>query len=221
MAYKIPYVGSERKQKIVFKAPVKAPLSERQKISCVPNYLPPLPEVKKDLRPIEIPRMTESLRKILLEVAEEKNVHPNDIVGVTRSAKVVAARRDFVWRARNETNASFPRIGEALNRDHTTALYHYQYKLAWINNEEPKARKRSYVRELAKLDAQTELSDRQIKVRSLILRGFKNAEIAVELGVSMSLIKHDKRAIKKLHPIPEKFVPLPIYRQPKPRNIKL
>lgn len=204
MAYKFPYAGSEEKPRVVFRPPVKKPKAPaKQKISCVPDGLPDLPDVRKDIRPIDIPRMTDALRKVLLDVAEKMNVHPNDIVGSCREQKLTDARREFVWRARHETNSSFPRIGRAIGRDHTTALYHYQYKEACVNNEDPhKIRSQGIKRYQASVETQTELNERQVQIRGLILRGYKNPDIAAAIGVSISSVKYDRRVIKKLNPIP-------------------
>lgn len=194
MAYKFSYAGAEKKPRVVFKFDPETPI-----------YVVTTSDVVIDMRPIELPAMPDSLRRIILEVAQKLNIHPNEIVGKGRTEPVVQARREFVWRARQETNYSFPRIGRALNRDHTTALYHYQYMQAWYNNEDPRKKIEARIRSHTRLENLTELTERQRKVRSLIIRGYKNPEIAVEVGVSVSAIKHDRRAIKKLHPLPEVY----------------
>lgn len=202
MAYKFPYAGSEEKQPLVVRIPKKKP-EVRPIISCVPDYIPPLPEKKLDIRPINIPPMADSLKKILLSVAEKRNVHPNDIVGIGQSVAVVEARRDFIWEARTTTKASFPQIGRAIKRDHTTVIYHYSYAEAKLNNEDPRklqeARRRLYKR----VKNQTELNERQTLVRGFVLRGYTTAQIAVELGVSLTTVKMDKQAIRRLQPIPD------------------
>lgn len=73
----------------------------------------------------ELPPMPDSLRRIMLEVCLSYRVIPNELVGKKRNKVLVLARSEFVKRARNETDASFPRIGKAINKDHTTVIYAY------------------------------------------------------------------------------------------------
>ena len=197
MAFKFAYAGAEIKPRVVFKAPPEDSPRNRHRIANMPR------DIVADLRPLDLPAMPDSLRAILLDVGQKLNIHPNDIVGRGRTDPLVEARREFVWRARHETHYSFPRIGRAMNRDHTTALYHYHYMQAWHNNEEPQKKVEARERSHARLENLTELTERQRKVRGFIIRGYKNPEIAVEMGLSISAIKHDRRAIKKLHPLPE------------------
>lgn len=115
MAYLFPYAGSERKPALVVKKLKKEP----KKVAAPP----PPPPAPQDLRPIELPVMPESLRKILLEVCEHHNVHPNDVAGMSRAAKFINARRHYVVRARHETDHSYPRIARAIRKDHTSAVH--------------------------------------------------------------------------------------------------
>ena len=71
----------------------------------------------------ELPVMSDLLRHILLEVCLAYRVVPNELVGKKRNKVLVLARAEFIKRARNETNASFPRIGRAINKDHTTVIH--------------------------------------------------------------------------------------------------
>lgn len=72
-----------------------------------------------------LPPMSQLLKKILLEVCLAYRVIPNELVGKKRNKVLVLARAEFVKRARNETDASFPRIGKAINKDHTTVIHAY------------------------------------------------------------------------------------------------
>lgn len=118
MAYLFPYAGSERQRKSVKSEMPPA----RREIDAAP---PPPPPAPQDLRPIELPVMPESLRKILLEVCEHHNVHPNDVAGMSHAAKFINARRHYVVRARHETDHSYPRIARAIRKDHTSAVHAY------------------------------------------------------------------------------------------------
>ena len=179
MVYKIPYAGAEPTQKAT---------------------------IKKDVRPLAIPPCPESLRKLLLEICQELDTHPNDVVGTSRSPIHVQAREEFIWRARTETNASFARIAKVLNRDHSTAVYHFQYRKARLNGANPVDK---WARKKPVFDVRynpSQLNERQEMVRSLSLRGFNKYEIAAELGVSVTIIKRDKKFIDILRPLPKKLM---------------
>ena len=112
MSYLFPYAGSERKPPMTMRKLAERPV----------DAAPPEPAPVQDNRPVELPAMPESLRKILIEVCAHHNAHPNDVIGLSCAARFVCARRHFVVRARNETEHSFPRIARVLRRDHTTAV---------------------------------------------------------------------------------------------------
>ena len=178
MVYKIPYAGAE---------------------------LTPTTTIKKDVRPLAIPTCPESLRKLLIEICRELDVHPNDVVGTSRSPKHVQAREEFIWRARIETNASFSRIAKVIDRDHSTAVYHFQYRKARLTGANPvdKWARKKPVFDVK--DNPAQLNQRQEMVRSLSLRGFNNYEISAELGVSVTIVKNDKKFIDILRPLPTKL----------------
>lgn len=178
MVYKIPYAGAEPIQKTT---------------------------VTKDVRPLAIPTCPESLRKLLIEICRELDVHPNDVVGTSRSPKHVQAREEFIWRARIETNASFPRIAKVINKDHSTAVYHFQYRKARLTGANPvdKWSRKKPVFDVK--DNPAQLNQRQEMVRSLSLRGFNNYEISAELGVSITTVKKDKKFIDILRPLPKEL----------------
>jgi hypothetical protein len=71
----------------------------------------------------DLPVMSHVLKQILLEVCLAYRVIPNELVGKKRNKVLVLARAEFVKRARGETDASFPRIGRAINKDHTTVIH--------------------------------------------------------------------------------------------------
>jgi len=61
---------------------------------------------------------------VIEAVADFYSLSPEDLKGRSRSQKVVKPRQIAVYLAREETQASLPKIGEALGgRDHTTVLY--------------------------------------------------------------------------------------------------
>ena len=67
-----------------------------------------------------------SLKTILLEVCEKYDQDPYDVISPKRDMEFVHTRREFIWRARQETNASFTRIARVLRRDHSTVIHAYQ-----------------------------------------------------------------------------------------------
>jgi chromosomal replication initiator protein len=65
-----------------------------------------------------------TLEDILFVVARHYNVSEEDLLGRSRRKEVAQARQVVMYLAREETNASLPKIGQALGgRDHTTVLY--------------------------------------------------------------------------------------------------
>ena len=62
-----------------------------------------------------------STYEIMRQVASETGISINDLRGPRRWAEIVKARRLAAVRLR-EAGATYPRIGRALNRHHTTAM---------------------------------------------------------------------------------------------------
>ena len=61
--------------------------------------------------------------RIKRETAEKHGVTVAKIDGPRRSEKIVHARQEAMWRAKNETNLSFPSLGKLFDRDHTTVMW--------------------------------------------------------------------------------------------------
>jgi chromosomal replication initiator protein len=65
-----------------------------------------------------------TLEDILCAVARHYNIGESDLLGRGRRKEVALARQMVMYLAREETNASLPKIGQALGgRDHSTVLY--------------------------------------------------------------------------------------------------
>ena len=205
MTYKIPYAGADVFRKRVYINALQKAGKQKEKkvdvnsvdIKC--SFLP----TKVDNRPLNIPGCPNSLRKILLDVCAEFIAHPNDVVGLSREVAMVKVRQEFIWRCKNEGNASFTRIGKILNRDHSTMVYHYHCRKARqdiATLDDPKVMK------IAQYSAKEKHTDilnyRQELVRNLIIDGYNNYEIAVKLNISTTAVKNDKRVIRKINPIP-------------------
>jgi DNA-binding NarL/FixJ family response regulator len=122
--------------------------------------------------------MRASLKSLLVDVCRARCVPLEDVVGPSHGRVFVEARREFVKRARRELKVSYPVIGRAMNRDHTTALHLY--------NTEP-----------VLLKSQTgALSRRERDILALIKMGYGRARIAVHLNISEDTVGRYMRSIK-------------------------
>jgi chromosomal replication initiation ATPase DnaA len=91
----------------------------------------PAPEPQRDILEIASKPDVEAFvfrpEAIIKEVAKKHRITIADIKGPWRKKELVAARMECVWRLRQETNFSFPRIARAIGRaDHTSALHLYK-----------------------------------------------------------------------------------------------
>lgn len=67
--------------------------------------------------------MDDPMPAILGAVGAEFDVSQQDLLGGTRSARVVLARHTAMYLARRLTDMTYPEIGRAFNgRDHTTVI---------------------------------------------------------------------------------------------------
>jgi len=65
-----------------------------------------------------------SVARIIHRISEYTGVSAKEIKGPYRGKSVARARFGVYYLARNHTNKSFPKIGEAVGRrDHTTIMY--------------------------------------------------------------------------------------------------
>jgi hypothetical protein len=63
------------------------------------------------------------MHRVIHEVARFALMSPSDIVGPSRERKFAYARQLAMMICHEYTNASFPEIGRAFNRDHSTVMY--------------------------------------------------------------------------------------------------
>jgi chromosomal replication initiation ATPase DnaA len=63
------------------------------------------------------------IRDIIAEVADEFEMSPSDILDRKRKPKYVSARYKAMWRARQETDASYLKLARIFKRDHTTVIH--------------------------------------------------------------------------------------------------
>lgn len=82
--------------------------------------------VEMALSDVLTPQTTLSPEEIVAEVAEYYNMETEALRGRKRSRPIARSRQIAMYLAREETQASLPQIGDALERDHTTVLYGYE-----------------------------------------------------------------------------------------------
>lgn len=68
-------------------------------------------------------RQTCSIESIVSEVSHYFGIPGYDILSERQSAALVEARHCAMWLARHLTPYSYPRIGRAFDRDHTTVMH--------------------------------------------------------------------------------------------------
>lgn len=71
-----------------------------------------------------LPVLRDGLAQIMQAVCREYHLHHADLVSPKRAPMLIAARKDFIIKAK-QAGYSFPVIGRAIRRHHATALYHY------------------------------------------------------------------------------------------------
>ena len=122
--------------------------------------------------------MRASLKSLLVDVCRSRCIAVDDLVGRSRARVLIDARREFVKRARRELNMSYPVIGRAMNRDHTTALYLYK-------SESPPLKPKDGC-----------LTRSEKKVQALLRMGRTYAWIADYLNLKEDTVSRYARAIK-------------------------
>lgn len=82
-------------------------------------------DLKVEAKPSNPPiRQRLTMREIIDEVAIKHGLSVLDIISERRERHVVIARHEAMWRCKNETIFSFPRIGKVLGgRDHSTVIH--------------------------------------------------------------------------------------------------
>ena len=83
------------------------------------------------------------IRDIIAEVADEFQLFPSDIVSHKRRSKIVKARQKAMWRARQETDASYLKLARIFKRDHTTVIHGVRCWKAKLDGKQYKRAKRA------------------------------------------------------------------------------
>lgn len=72
--------------------------------------------------------MKEQIEKIIREVAEKHELPVERLLGRQRSGELIPARVEIAVRLRNELKMSYPQIGRAMGRDHSSIMYYIKWK---------------------------------------------------------------------------------------------
>ena len=122
--------------------------------------------------------MRASLKSLLVDVCATRGVAMEDVVGRTGGRVIVEARREFVKRARGDLKMSYPVIGRAINRDHTTAINLYK--------RDPISLKPRH----------GALSPREKAVQALMRMGYGRERIAAYLNLQQETVGRYMRSIR-------------------------
>lgn len=115
------WLQAEMLAAVIVQLPPPPPMRERQSQPAPPPTLPPPPPRQVWEGPqIEV---RAKLPKLLAEVAAKHNLSPHALKSHSRNSRLCAARFEFAYRAATETTLSYPQIGRAINRDHTSIIH--------------------------------------------------------------------------------------------------
>ncbi len=70
-----------------------------------------------------IGRVRPTLREIVAEAARDAGLRVDDLTGESRTAPIVDARQQYMYRAAKLTTRSLPQIGAFINRHHSTVIH--------------------------------------------------------------------------------------------------
>jgi hypothetical protein len=107
--------------------PVEVVAQPEAVVECLANQITFNPEPDEP----EPPRITG--RQILREVAAKHELELIALSSRGQQRPLVNARKEFCYRAMNETQLSIPQIARFINRDHTVVIYSATY-YAYANN---------------------------------------------------------------------------------------
>ena len=84
------------------------------KIRVEPDFSQPEPKIRVE---------PDFRKRIIAECAAEFGITANDILGNSRVAHIVMARRKAAWIFHQRGTMSYPQIGRILNKDHSTIIH--------------------------------------------------------------------------------------------------
>ena len=107
------------------------------------SYIPVYPEPQRPVDPLDETESQVNIRwkRIVREVCIKHNISLTDIRSHRRAYPIVAARREAMYRLRNETLMSLPEIGRRMGGfDHSTAMHSIAKHEAILKAETEEAR---------------------------------------------------------------------------------
>jgi hypothetical protein len=122
MAYMFPYAGADAKHIRKLRS---TPLPKPPKTPKTPKAEPlaPIVVAPEQFTDIDIPPITSHMRRILFDTCVKYDVHPNAVVGTTRSVKITMARWEYCYRCHRELGKAYAHIGRTINKDHASVRY--------------------------------------------------------------------------------------------------
>lgn len=110
-----------------------------------------------------------SMKAIIAEVAEKHGFTPLDIRSPRREVALVKARHEAMWRARQETEFSYPKISRFFKRDHTSTMHgirkHEERMAQQAASHDPKANISRYIAKALPL-ASTAVQNNNIRINN-------------------------------------------------------
>jgi|694.fasta_scaffold08054_3 DNA-binding NarL/FixJ family response regulator len=141
----------------------------------------------------DVPIMPTAMKNIMRDVCVKHRVYPQWLVSGSREVRVIHARREYVYRCRNEVrNASLTRIGKSINKDHTTVLYALR-----VVSDNPK-KMEPFTYSLKTSERYThKLTPEETIIFRLLERGLSHEEMVAETGISSRRVSDHKFSIKR------------------------
>lgn len=99
-----------------------------------------------------------TLADIIFFISTETGIPRRDLLGQSRLRPIVEARQLLMYRAATETDKSYPIIGKAIARDHTTVMYGIQAHCRRNNLPLPRGMKFSAKAERIEVNTETRAS---------------------------------------------------------------
>lgn len=91
--------------------------------SVIDRLLGKVPFMYRRLGSSDIKRLCETPDQILQKVSEKTGLSVEDLKSKSRKREICDARKVYFRRCRETTHSSYEQIGNAINRDHSTAVY--------------------------------------------------------------------------------------------------
>lgn len=189
MAYLFPFAGDDRRPSVREAAARKQqaqPKAEKPKVN--DDVVVQLLNHKSELMPVPMPG---SMWKIMKEVCDRHGCKPSELAGSGREYRLIYARREYCFRARNETRYSLSHIAKTIKKDHTTVLHalniaakgpeHY----APFKNKKPSRKVYEPYKIMLEREYVVNFTDRDKRVYEYMQEGLNNHQIADVMGITV------------------------------------